>query len=57
MMVGFSLQKVKWLHVTQRKQFLMIGLGRTMLGFTSQLSFDYVSSDDHLEMAIDSNNS
>jgi hypothetical protein len=35
MMLGFSLQKVVWLHVTHRKQFLMIGLGRTILGFAS----------------------
>jgi hypothetical protein len=57
-MVGFSLQKVGWLHVTHRKQFLMIGLGRTMLGFASCICPMIVSNnDDHLEMATGSNNS
>jgi hypothetical protein len=30
---GSSLQKVRWLHVTHRKQLLKINLVRTMLGF------------------------
>jgi hypothetical protein len=34
-MMKSSLQKVVWLYVTHRKQFLMIGLGRTMLDFAS----------------------
>jgi hypothetical protein len=34
-MLGFSLQKIMWLHATHRKQFLMIGLRKTTLGFAS----------------------
>ncbi len=34
-MVGCSLQKVGWLYATHMKQFLMINLGKTMLGFPS----------------------
>jgi hypothetical protein len=34
-MLGFSMQKLMWLHAIDMKQFLMISLGRTMLSFAS----------------------